>query len=191
VARENNMVSAAEGVGLDESVLRSRALAIRIARLPDPHRVAFAAGCADRALPVLEYEEFPGGPDFLATFRTAVEVLWEAVNSPATDLVATHKALAAVFPKGDHYAGYDGTVSAGAAVLRAVDAALDPTGRAAADAGLHVSSAYEQVTQWDDEPTDDMDWQEQAIGLLEKLAGEGVSRALFSGLPRPPKIGAG
>ncbi len=92
---------------------------------------------------------------------------------------------------GDHYAGYGGTVCAGAAVLRAVDAAADPTGRAAADAGLHVSSAYEQATQWDDEPADDMDWQEQAVERLEGSAGGAVSRGLFAGLPLPPKLGVG
>ena len=179
------------GVRVDKGLLRSRALAIRIARLPHPHQIAFAAGCAERALPVLEFEEFPGGSDFLPAFLAAVEVLWGAVAGPAPDFAATHEALAAVFPEGDHYAGYDGTVCAGAAILRAVDAAADPTGCAAADAGLHVSSAYEQATQWDDKPIDDMDWQEQAVGRLEESAGGAVSRELFSGLPLPPQLGAG
>src|SRR5262245_5885574 len=123
---------------MDEGLLRSRALDTRIARLPHRLQIAFAAGCAERALPVLEYEDYPGGPGFLSAFRTAVEAVWAVALDPTTapdQLVTTSQVVEAVFPEGDHYSGYDGTVSAGVAVLRAVDAVADSSGGAAADVG--------------------------------------------------------
>jgi hypothetical protein len=179
---------------VDEGVQRSRALDLRIARLPHRLQVAFAAGCAERALAVLEYEEFPGGPHFLPAFRAAVEAVWAAALDsalPPNRLAAAGDALAALFPEGDHYAGYHGTVGAGCAVLAAVDAAADPSGRAAADAALHVLSAYEQVTQWDEEPTDEFRWQVQAVELLERWGDRPAGRELFGSLPPPPALGAG
>lgn len=55
---------------------------------------------------------------------------------------------------------------------------------------LHVSSAYEQVTQWDDEPTDDLGRQEQAVELLERWGDRPVRRDVFGSLPPAPVLGA-
>ena len=174
-----------------DDVQRSRPIDQRIARLPHPLQVAFAAGCAERALPLLEYDGYPGGPHFLPAFRAAADALWsEATGAPA-GLAAATDAVEAVFPEGDHYAGYDGTVGAGVAVLRALDAVADPSGRAAADAGLHLASAYQQVTQWDEQPADEFVWQEQAVAVLEELGDRPVSRQVFAGLPPPCRLGAG
>jgi hypothetical protein len=176
---------------MGDSLHRSRALAGRVVRLPHRLQVAFAAGCAERVLPVLEYDGFAGGPDFLPAFRVAVEAVWAAATGSPADLTAARAAVEAVFPAGDHYAGYDGTVGAGVAVLRAVDAAGDPSGQAASDAALHASSVWEQLSQWDDEPTDDLDWQEQALERLERLGDQPCDRRVFDGLPAPRRLGAG
>src|SRR3954463_4836636 len=105
-----------------EDMRRSEALADRIARLPHRLQIAFAAGCAERALPLLEYDGFPGGPGFLPAFRESVDAAWAAATGTAAPLATAVEAVEAVFPDGDHYGGYDGTVGAGAAVLRALDA---------------------------------------------------------------------
>jgi hypothetical protein len=177
---------------MDEDIVRSRALASRIRNLLHHERVCFAAGCAERALPILEYENYSNNPKFLATFCAVLDFVWgcaefDAILSPE-QIGAVHQAIEEMFPTGDFYSGYDGTVSAGVAIQCAVDAISDSSGEAAAKVSLHVSSAYKQVTQWDDEPTDDLDWHEQAVSLLER--NPAVSRHMFAGLPAPPKLGA-
>jgi hypothetical protein len=174
---------------MDEGLVRSRALDIRIARLPHRLRIAFAAGCAERALPVLEYEDYPGGPGFLSAFRAAVEAVWAAALDPTIapdQLDTTRQAVEVVFPEGDYYSGYQNTMRAGVGVLRALDAVEDSSGRAVADVSLHVSSAYEGMTECDAEPTDDLGWQELAVGRLERWGEQPVTRAIFEGLPPPP-----
>jgi hypothetical protein len=174
---------------VDDGLLRYEALAARLNRLPHRLQVVFAAGCAERALPVLEYEDYPGGPGFLPAFRTAVEAVWAAALNPTfppEQLAAACEAVEAVFPEGDQYTGYYATIIAGAAVLRAVDAVDDPSGRAVADVALHVWSAYQ-----DEEPADEIGWQEQAVELLERWGGGPIGRDIFDSLPSPPKLGAG
>ena len=174
---------------MDEYLMRLEALALRITRLPHRLRIAFAAGCAERALPVLEYEDNPGGPGFLSAFRAAVEAVWAAALAPTPSpdqLLTATQAVEAVFPAEDHYCGYGNTVSAGAGVLRALDAATDLSGRAVTNVSLHVSSAYHGVTECDAEPTDDLCWQELAVQRLERWGERPVTRAIFEGLPPPP-----
>ncbi len=48
----------------------------------------------------------------------------------------------------------------------------------------------EQATQWDEAPCEDMDWQEQAVALLEGWRDRPVTRAIFAHLPPPPGLGA-
>jgi len=174
---------------VDERLMRLQTLAMRIVRLPPRFQIAFAAGCAERALPVLGYEDYPDGPEFLSAFRVAVEAVWAAAVDPTISpdqLVAARQALEGVFPEGDHYSGYQNAMRAGIGVLCALDAVEDSSGRAAANVSHYVSSAYEGVTECDAEPTDDLGWQELAVERLERWGERPVTRAIFEGLPLPP-----
>src|SRR5215831_18977113 len=108
---------------VDRVLGRWHALAGRLRRLPPRLQFAFAAGCADRALPVLEYEGYSDAPAFLLAFRAAIEVVWQAATRggvPPEQVAHARGTVQEVFPEGDHYAGYGNTVSAGAGVLRAL-----------------------------------------------------------------------
>ena len=173
---------------------RSDALGARLSRLPHRLQVPFAAPSAARPLPLRECEAHAGAPALLPAFRAAVEAVWAAAldpDVPPEQLAAASEAVETVFPEGDHYSGYHVTLSAGAAILSAVDAVGDPSGRAVANVALHVSSAYETATDWDEEPTDDMEWQEQAVDLLERWGERPVERESFASLPPAPELGTG
>ena len=174
---------------MDKVMLRSETLAMRIARLPHRLRIAFAAGCAERALPVLEYEDYPSGPEFLSAFRVAVEAVWAAALDPTMapdQCIVAREVMEAVFPEGDHYSGYQNAMRAGIGIQCALDSVADSSGRTVALVSHYVSSAYEGVTECDAEPTDDLGWQELAVGRLERWGEHPVTRAIFEGLPPPP-----
>jgi hypothetical protein len=54
------------------------------------------------------------------------------------------------------------------------------------DVSLHVSSAYELLTECDAEPTDDVGWQELAVARLERWGEQPVLPTVFAGLPPAP-----
>src|SRR5262249_34288529 len=116
---------------MEERLSRLQTLTMRIARLPHRLQIAFAAGCAERGLPVLEYEDYPGDPEFLSAFRVAVEAVWAAALDPTTSpdqCVAARQAVEVVFPVGDHYSGYQNAMRAGIGVLYALDSVEDSSG---------------------------------------------------------------
>jgi hypothetical protein len=157
----------------------------RIGALPPNKRLAFAAGCAERVIPVHDFDGYADSEGL----QRAAEMVWRAALggkvSDATVQKADKAVVEAMPESAEDEPGYSATVLSGVAVRNALDAIRDRTPVSAILVSRGEYDAYEALG---DAPARDheQDWQRRAVSLLEGPEGQTLSRNMFDQLGEPP-----
>jgi hypothetical protein len=155
---------------------------IRRFALPTNKRLAFAAGCAERVVPVHDFDGYADSEGL----QRAAELVWRAALggkvSDATIQKADKAAVEAMPESAEDEPGYNATVLSGVAVRNALDAIRDRTPASAIRVSRGEYDAYEALRN-----APEQDWQRRAASLLEGPAGQTLSRNAFDQLGEPPK----
>jgi hypothetical protein len=169
-------------------------IAGRLARLPLPSRVAFAAACAERTLPVYEADDYPGAPAGVAALRRAIGFIWRSLATgecPPEEARAVRDAAEAALPSREESADgglYLPTTLAAITVLEALDTALaDPSASAArvAQTSLDAFDAFFEVIGAERDSQYEEEWQEAAASALEATTDRAPRPELFRDLGVP------
>jgi hypothetical protein len=159
----------------------------RLDRLPRHLRTAFAAACAERVLPVYEFDGYEEDDDSL---ERASEIVWKAacgvrVEPRALDIM--EQAVRDVTPSADDEPGFGPSIYSALTVLGALQAVEDETSDSAKRAGWSERDAYASVAQDKQEGArSEQAWQERALDLLESWGDKPVTRDMFEPLGDPP-----
>jgi hypothetical protein len=175
-------------------VPRFGSLAERLARLPPQSRLAFAAACAQRTLPVYEADGYPGADQGIAALRQAIDFIWRSLATsecPSDEGLAVRAAAEAALPSREESS--DGgvflpTTLAGITVLEALDCALAvpsaSVGRVA-QSSLDAFDAFFEVEGGERLSRHEEQWQEAAVSALETTAAQPPRQELFTELGVP------
>ncbi len=176
------------------SAPRSDSIAQRLTRLTPPARVAFAAACAERTLPVYEADGYPAVDAGLPSLHQAIAFIWRRLatgESPAEEGVAVREAAAAALPsRAESSDGgvYLPTTLAGITVLEALDCALavpSASVERVAQSSLDAFNAFFEVTGGERVSRYEEQWQEAAVSALEAAAAGPPRPELFAELGVP------
>jgi hypothetical protein len=166
----------------------------RLARLPAPCQVAFAAACAERTLPVYEADGYPGAAAGLAALRPAVAFIWRTLAAggcPPEEGRAVRAAVQAALPSRAESADggtYLPSSLAAITVLEALDVALGDPGASparVAQSSLGAFDAFFEAAGGERSSRYEEMWQEAAISALEACAAHPPGPDLFGGLGVP------
>ena len=148
------MTSRAHGVSsFDKSNLTTA-----LSRLPTRHRMAFAAACAERLLPL--YEQFMSTTKFgdLKVLRDAVDLVWNFIKGQGRieQLRSAQRSVEAVTPNTEDFGSSlaSRALDAASAVAQAIDTCLEPSATTAvetAEIAWECSFGIEQALLFDDE----------------------------------------
>jgi uncharacterized protein YjaG (DUF416 family) len=172
----------------------SNSITERLSRLSPSSRVAFAAACAERTLPVYEADDYPGAETGIVALRRAIDFLWRTLAAgerPAAEGRAVRAAVEAALPSREESSDggiYQPSILAGVTVLEALDAALGVSTASparVAQSSLDAFNAFFEVVGAECDSRYEEMWQEAAVNALEHNGTQPPSRELFRDLGVP------
>jgi hypothetical protein len=153
-----------------------------LTQLPPRTRVAFAAGCAQRVLPVYKYT-VPGDVIFRGP-SLAVNTAWSFAEGEEIDdnrLKQVRAELERAFPEPDLGGGANHFACSSAAY--AADAIEDKTARSARLAAGRARDAIDQIDE-EDGVEEEKRWQDQALQVVKSWGDKPIRRDMFDALTR-------
>jgi hypothetical protein len=151
--------------------------------IPRLARIAFAAGCAERAIIAYELEQYGDSKPL----HEAVDAAWNAalgVAPEAAAIQALEERVRSVTPVIDEDPDHEPSALAGMSVIFALRAIRDATGKTAARAASLEIACFAAITE-DAATTIEEDWQARALARVS-APGAPLTRDTLRSLPPPP-----
>ena len=158
----------------------------RLSRLHPRLRVAFAAKCAERALPIATYQSLDS-----RSLSQAIELCWGfAINNEVVfplfddlydDIESTVPNVELTPPKASSSMVWQ-------SVLAALDAVTDSAGSSSANSAICALDALDLLTDYLelDRSDSEVEWQEKAIGLVDSWGERQIDRQMFDAIGNQP-----
>ena len=158
----------------------------RLLALSRTKRLAFVAACAERVVPVHEFDGYAESDDL----ERAAELVWKVTlggKASVTTIRKARKGVEAAMPESaEAEPTYSATTFSAITVLSSLDVIETNDPQAIVRVSRSEYDAYEALGE-DAAREYEQDWQVRAVTLLEKSADSAIGRDFFRPLGDPPK----